>query len=202
MVFAPYSWVLGQDKEMAIAHHRFVRDATALPMMLFQGSVRSGRIAYSPSVLAELARLPGVVAIKEGSWEVATYEATRRILADAAPHVAVMASGDEHLLTCFVLGSEGSLVSLAVLIPELIVALDRAVRSSDLTAAQQAHRVIQPLANAIYGTPPGSHAAARLKTCLKILGRLPTDQMRPPFGSLGRDEVTRLERALGAAGLR
>ena len=113
-----------------------------------------------------------------------------------------MASGDEHLLTCFVLGSEGSLVSLAVLIPELIVALDRAVRSNDLVAAQRAHRVIQPLASAIYGTPPGSYAAARLKTCLKILGRLPSDLMRPPLGALGRDEIARLERALSAAGLR
>jgi 4-hydroxy-tetrahydrodipicolinate synthase len=202
MVFAPYSWALGQDEQMAVAHHRLVRDATGLPMMLFQGSVRSGRIAYTASVLAELARLPDVVGIKEGSWETAAYEATRRILAEAAPHVAVMASGDEHLLTCFVLGSEGSLVSLAVLIPELIVALDRAVRRNDLIGAQQAHRVIQPLANAIYGTPPGVYAAARLKTCLKVLGRLPNDLMRPPLGALGLDEVARLEQALSAAGLR
>lgn len=201
MVFAPYSWALGQDEHMAIAHHRLVSDASGLPMMLFQGSVRSGRIAYSPSVLAELGRLPGVVAIKEGSWETAAYEATRRILAEAAPHVAVMASGDEHLLTCFVLGSEGSLVSLAVLIPELIVELDEAVRRNDLAAAQRAHRVIQPLANAIYGSPPGCYAAARLKTCLKILGRLPTDLMRPPLAPLGRDDVARLERALSAANL-
>ena len=196
MVFPPYSWAVSQDETMAFQHHHIVRQATGLPIMLFQGSVHAGRTAYTPTVLTQLVRIPDVVAIKEGSWETSAYEATRRIVRAEAPHVAVMASGDEHLFSCFVLGSEGSLVSLAVIVPDVIAALDQAVRRGDLSAARSAHEVIYPLAKAIYGTTPGGHATARLKTCLRLLGRLDCDLVRPPIGPLDRDEVDRLRRAL------
>ncbi len=158
-------------------------------------------MAYSSDVIEELVSLPRVVAIQEGSWEVAAYEANRRLVKRVAPSVAVMASGDEHLLTSFVLGSEGSIVSLAIVVPEIIVALDEAVRRGDLEAARQAHEVIYPLAKAIYGTPPANYANARLKTCLKLLGRLDCDAVRPPVGPLSEAEITRLRQALVVAGI-
>lgn len=201
MVFPPNSWALSQDDRVAHNHHCYIAEATDLPLMLFQGSVNAGQIAYTPKVLADLVRLPNVVGIKEGSWETSAYEANRRLVKEIAPHVAVMASGDEHLLTSYVLGSEGSLVSLAVVIPETIVALDRAVRAGDLGAARTAHEVVYPLAKAIYGTSPGSHATARLKTCLRLLGRLEADHVRPPMQRMSEDEEAMLRQALAQARL-
>lgn len=201
MVFPPASWALSQDGTMAVNHHRRVRDATSLPLMLFQGSVRSGQTPYTAEVLARLAELPGVAAVKEGSWETSAYEANRRLLREVAPHLAVMASGDEHLLTCYVLGSDGSVVSLAALIPETIVALDAAVRTGDMRAARAAHDIVYPLAKSIYGTAPGGHATARLKTCLRLLGRLGCDAVRPPLGSLEESEILMLRQALRTTGL-
>ncbi len=201
MIFPANSWALSQDAAMALIHHRMIIEAVDLPITLFQASVNSGQMAYTPEVLAQLAQLPRVVAVKEGSWETSAYEANRRLIKDVAPHVAVMASGDEHLFASYVLGSEGSFVSLACIIPETVVALDAAVRCSDLAQARQAHEVIYPLAKAIYGRPPGGRATARLKTCLKLLGRLDDDRVRPPMGPLDADEVTALSQALIAAGL-
>jgi len=201
MVFAPNGWATFHDPAAIIAHHRAVIAASGLPAFLFQGSVHAGRMAFPPTLLATLARLPGVVAIKEGSWETAAYEASRRAVAEAAPHVRVMASGDEHLLSCFVLGSEGSLVSLAAIIPETIVALDRAVRRSDLAAARRHHEIVWPLARAIYGTAPGGWATARLKACLALLGRIPTAATKRPVGPLPAEEVARLRAVLEGCGL-
>ncbi|ETW93786.1 MAG: dihydrodipicolinate synthetase [Candidatus Entotheonella factor] len=201
MIFPANSWALSQDASMAITHHRMVIEATDIPIMLFQASVNSGQMAYTPEVLSQLAQLPRVVAVKEGSWETSAYEANRRLIKDVAPHVAVMASGDEHLLASYVLGSEGSFVSLACIVPETIVTLDRAVCGSDLAAARRAHEVIYPLAKAIYGRPPGWRATARLKTCLKLLGRLGDDRVRPPMGALDAGEVNALSQALVTAGL-
>jgi 4-hydroxy-tetrahydrodipicolinate synthase len=113
----------------------------------------------------------------------------------------MMASGDEHLLTCFAIGSEGSLVSLAAVVPELVIDLDLAIKRGDLAQARHLNDRIYPLAKAIYGTAPGGYATARLKTCLKLLGRFPSDAMRPPIGPLPRDEVAALERALAEAGV-
>ena len=70
-----------------------------------------------------------------------------------------------------------------------------------MEAARAAHAVIYPLAKAIYGTPPGGYATARLKTCLKLLGRLKDDRMRPPIGPLPDAEVTMLRSVLNEAGL-
>jgi len=201
LVFPPNSWGLSLDRRTVVNHHEAVRDAVELPLMLYQAPVGAGMMAYPPEVVADLVRLPGVVGIKEGSWESATYEANRRLVHALAPEIAVMASGDEHLLSCFVLGSEGSMVSLAILIPETIVALDDAVRRGDLAAARAAHEVVYPLARAIYGEAPAGYATARLKTCLKLLGRLACDAMRPPIRALDPGEVGRLRTALEAARL-
>lgn len=196
MVFPPFSWVLSLTKDMALTHHRMVAEASGLPQMLYQASVGSGRMAYDAETLAALVTLPNVVGIKEGSWETARYEANRRLVREIAPHVAVMASGDEHLLSCFLAGSEGSLVSLAVLVPDAIVALDRAVRRGDLEAARAAHERIYPLARAIYGTSPSGYATARLKTCMRLAGLIDCDHVRPPMGPLNSIEISRLRDAL------
>ena len=120
MVFPPFSWALGADDRLIQAHHRAVAKASGLPVFLFQGSVASGRTAFGARTLAGLLEIDSVVGIKEGSWETAAYEATRRLVGRLRPDVGVMASGDEHLFTCFAIGSEGSLVSLAALVPEMI----------------------------------------------------------------------------------
>ncbi len=200
LVFPPFSWALSQDDRMALTHHRRIGEVCGIPMMLYQAGVSSS-LAYRPDILTALVQLPGVVGIKEGSWESNAYDRNRRVVNAVAPHVAVMASGDEHLLSCFVVGSEGSLVSLAVLMPDEIVALDQAVRHGDLTAAQALHRRIQPLANAIYGQAPAGLATARLKACMALTGEWKNEATRPPITPLPDGELARLRAALSAAGV-
>ena len=199
MVFAPNGWALFQDEDTALIHHRHILDATEAPIVLFQASVGAGAMAYRPQTLRRLVRLPRVAAIKEGSWEVAAYEANRRLVREAAPHVAVMGSGDEHLFTSFAVGSEGSIVSLAAVIPDAVIALFDAVRSGDLAAARAWNERVYPLARAIYHAPPGGRANARLKTCLALLGRFPEDAMLPPQTATPRHEHETLRAALAIA---
>ena len=199
MVFPPNGWALHQDEEGVVDHHRRVLDATTLPIMLFQAAVGAGGLSYRAPVLERLVGLERVVAIKEGSWEVAAYEENRRLIRAAAPHVAVMGSGDEHLFTSYVVGSEGSLVSLAAVIPEPIVALFEAVRAGRLDEARACHERIYPLARAVYRLAPGGRATARLKTCLAMLGRFPSDRMIPPAVATPPDEHPGLRKALDAA---
>ena len=199
LLFPPYSWALSTDIDTVLMHHRIANAEARLPMMLYQAGVATGGMAYTPEMLTALVNLPEVVAIKEGSWETAAYEANRRLIKSIAPHVAVMASGDEHLFTCFALGTEGTLVSLAAVVPELIVALYHAVERGDLAQAQQLHERVYPLAKAIYGTAPGSHANARLKACLHLLGHFPHPSMRPPIPPLSHAEIAHLEDALAVA---
>lgn len=202
MVFLPNAFALSQDDDMAERHHRIIANAIpGTPLFLFQPSVNAGRMAFTPKVLERLLRIPGIVGIKEGGWEVDAYDALRRQVKRQAPHVAVMASGDEHLLACYVHGSDGSLVSLADIVPQAIVELDTAVRRGDLAGARAVHERIESLAEAIYGAGPASRATARIKWCLAELGRIPCPAVRPPVGPVLADEAAMLREALRDAGL-
>jgi 4-hydroxy-tetrahydrodipicolinate synthase len=200
MVFPPYSWALGVDERVVQGHHRAVAAASGLPLFLFQGSVNSGRTAFSTDTLSRLLEIDSIVGIKEGSWETAAYERTLRLTRRLRPDVGVMASGDEHLFTCFVLGSVGSLVSLAAVTPELIVALDEAVLAGDLVNARMLHERLYDLARIVYAAP-GHLATLRLKTCLQILGRLDSVVSRSPIAALSAGEVEALRGALATAGV-
>jgi 4-hydroxy-tetrahydrodipicolinate synthase len=199
MIVPPYSWALGADDRVVEAHHRIVAGAAGLPLFLFQGAVQAGRTAFGETTLSRLLEIESVVGIKEGSWETLAYERTRRLTARLRPDVGVMASGDEHLFTCFVLGSEGSIVSLAAILPDLVVALDRAVAAGDLDQARALHGRLYEIARVVYA-PPGHLAALRLKTCLDLLGLLPCVASRMPIDRLSDDERAALRRALVAAG--
>ncbi|WP_035964862.1 dihydrodipicolinate synthase family protein [Bradyrhizobium sp. YR681] len=200
LVFPPNSWALGHADDCVIDHHRHVRDATTVPLMLYAAPVGAGAMAYAPSLLERLVTDPRFVAIKEGSWEVATYEQNLRLIHKLRPEFVVLGSGDEHLLTSYLVGSAGSQVSLACVVPELVVSLWNAAEAGDWEKARAAHEKLYPLAVAIYRDAPGGRATVRLKACLKLLGRLSCDAARPPQPPATRGELQALEQALRIAG--
>ncbi len=202
MVFPPNGFALAPDAEIAVRHHDIIaRAVPGAPLFLFQASHAAGHLAYTPEVLDRLLEVPGIVGIKEGGWEVNRYDALRRRVKRRRPEVAVLASGDEHLLACMVHGSDGSMVSLADIVPGDILELDAAVRRSDLVTARMLHVRIEPLADAIYGQEPGGRATARIKWCLARLGRIPDPALRPPASPVGAAEAAMLDAALREAGL-
>ncbi len=199
LVFPPTNASGISDTETAVAHHRAIIDATDVPVLLFQAAIHTADLAYSPETLAALVQLPRVVGIKEGSWEVATYEANRRLVKSVAPHVAVMGSGDEHLFTSACVGSEGAIVSLASVTPEPIVRMLAAVDAGDLAAARFWHDRIYPIALAIYEDPLSNRTTAKLKACLLAQGLIDHDDLLPPAFVATAEERQRLAVALGEA---
>jgi 4-hydroxy-tetrahydrodipicolinate synthase len=117
------------------------------------------------------------------------------------PDFAVLASGDEHLLTSYMIGTDGSQVSLAAVLPELVVQLWAAAGAKDWDRARAIHQTLCPLATAIYRDAPSGRATARLKACLKLLGRLVCEAVRPPQVSATPNEQRALELALQSAGV-
>jgi 4-hydroxy-tetrahydrodipicolinate synthase len=202
MVFLPNSFALAHSTAQSLLHHRIIAAAVpGMPVWLFRAHHAAGRMGFSAETLDALLDLADVVGIKEGGWEVNAYDSLRRQVLAKRPDVAVCASGDEHLLACYVHGSDGSLVSLADILPDAIVALDAAVRAGDLPRARALHERLEPLAEAIYGAPPGGRATARIKFCLAELGVIPCPALRPPQPPVDAGEAAMLRAALRAGGL-
>ena len=200
LVFPPNSFALAHHGGVVDLHHRHVLDACGLPILLYGAPVGAGHMAYRPETLLRLADDPRVIGIKEGSWEVAAYEATWRLF-EGRDDFAVLGSGDEHLLASYMVGSAGSQVSLAALAPQLIVDLFAAASDGEWQRARGLHDRVYPLAKAIYGTHPASRATARLKAALALVGIIPEATVRPPQPPLGSAEIAALTSALEAAGI-
>ncbi|MEN9776103.1 MAG: hypothetical protein RL322_3173 [Pseudomonadota bacterium] len=201
LLFPPNSFALGHDLRAEGLHQQHVLAATTLPVLLYGAPVGAGAMAYGPDQLRILAAEPRVIGIKEGSWEVAAYEANRRLLKSLRPDFVVMGSGDEHLLTSYIVGSEGSQVSLAAVAPRLCADFFAAADGQDWAEAQALHQRIYPLARAIYRDAPGGRATARLKACLYLLGRGGAPIVRPPQPVVTEAEIRSLTAALQASGL-
>jgi 4-hydroxy-tetrahydrodipicolinate synthase len=196
LVFQPNSWALGAEPASIVAHHRLIHDAVSAPIMLYQAPVTAGKFAYSFDVIAELVKLERVAGVKDGSWEIAMTELVRDAIKSSRPDIVVYGSGDEHLMVNYLIGTEGSQVSLAAVIPGMICGLWAAAEAGDWTRAKTLHQKIQPLATLIYRKAPASRAVARLKACLTIMGIIDNDAVRPPLVRVPADEYRALEQAL------
>jgi 4-hydroxy-tetrahydrodipicolinate synthase len=201
LVFPPNAFALAHDPEAALIHQRHVLEATRLPLLLYGAPVGAGAMAYDPVTLAALAAEPRVLGIKDGSWEVAAYEENLRLLKGVRPDFVVLGSGDEHLLTSYIIGSAGSQVSLACVAPRLCADFCAAADGGRWSEARRLHDLIHPLAKAIYRDAPGGRATARLKACLVLLGKLASPVVRPPQPPVSEAEWNSLRKALAAAGL-
>lgn len=197
----PENWLISREPGAAQAFFEAVTAALDLPVIVFQYPHTWANATYDVDTLVDLARLPGVVAIKEAPWEVNRYEEDYRAVKQAAPDVAVLCANDEHLFLSYVIGCDGTLVGFAALVPDLVAALFRAVRAGDLPRARALHDRMLPLVRTIYRRPPLARRHTRLKEALVVLGRLDRATMKPPRLPLPPEEREAVKRALAEAGL-
>tara|TARA_B100002003_G_scaffold129662_1_gene119880 strand:+ start:8407 stop:9318 length:912 start_codon:yes stop_codon:yes gene_type:complete len=198
MIFPPFSWSQGVDENMIINHHKIICSNIKIPVFLYQSSVSSGNLAYTTKVLKQLINIKGIIGIKEGSWNFKRYVKNYKLIRKNSKSFLIMASGDEHLYPCFKYKSDGSLVSLAAVVPEMIVEMIELINKKKHTKAKQIDKKLLILAKNIYGKQPASFSTARIKYCLKLLKKVPNEIMRSSI-KLDIKEKTQLKNSLKAS---
>jgi 4-hydroxy-tetrahydrodipicolinate synthase len=159
---------------------RQVAEAVDIPLSLFQYPLASG-FGFTTSILREIARIPALIAIKEGSGDIRAYEDNLRMLRAEAPHVAMLPSNFDWFLAQVAVGADGILSGLASLVPHLLVDLWRASERNDLRAMRAASDALHPLVRAIYGAAPLMDMHTRIKVALAHLGIIADARPRPPL---------------------
>ncbi|GAB7011487.1 dihydrodipicolinate synthase family protein [Halorubrum trueperi] len=185
MVDAPYT-PINKRPQAAIQFYEKVTESVDVPVVLFQVAASSGR-DYPPELLADLAEIEGIVAIKEGVWDVDRTQEDVLALREREIEIDYLMGNDEQLLPCYAFGVDGTVVELAATIPKKIIALYNAVKEGEMHKAQAIHRQLAPFLEAVYQDPKHD-SSIRLKVALELTDRLPTAIPREPALPIPEEE--------------
>ena len=154
-----------------MAHFRAIADAVDLPIVLYNVPGRTGSNIEARTTL-ELARVAGIVAVKEASGNI---NQIADIIRDRPPGFAVLSGDDSITLPVMALGGDGVISVTSNVTPRLMAQLTDACAANDFGAARTLHRRLQPWMSAAFIEPnpiPAKAALARMGRIENIL-RLP-----------------------------
>ena len=167
------------SRKGVLAHYRAVAAATDLPIVLYNIPQRTG-LDMPNDLLAELAQIPTIVAVKQARYE------------DLQPidGLDLLAGNDDLLARVMELGGVGGILVASHLVGEQ---MRRVVDGPDHVGEEKA---LLPLYRALSVAP----AAASMKAALKLLGH-DTGPPRLPLVEPDADEVEVIRSALESQGL-
>lgn len=175
-----------------VAHFRAIADAIDLPIVVYNVPGRTGSNIEARTTL-ELARIPGIVAVKEASGSIGQIA---DIIRDRPPGFSVLSGDDSITLPVMALGGEGIISVVSNATPRLMAQLADACAANDMATARRLHRQLQPwMAAAFVESNP-----IPAKAGLAMMGRM-ENVLRLPLVPLGDQHVSTVRAALATAGV-
>jgi len=176
------------QQEGLFRHFQSVAQNGRLPIVLYNVPSRTS-VDLSAETVGRLAKVPGIVGIKEASGTI-----TRSIEILEALNgrpFDLIAGDDAFTLPVLALGGDGVISVASNVVPERVSAIVQAFRRGDLKAAQQAQIALQELIRALFiETSP-----APCKAALRILGKA-RDEVRLPLVAASDSTREKLKAAL------
>lgn len=188
-VFPPLPTFSGSPvpAEMLFRFHAAIANASKLPIICFQFPKGWGP-DYTPDILARMAKIPELVAIKEASFDVAQTQSTIEVAAALDRPIGVLTGSDTFIFEAMVMGCTGALIGFAGTATAEIVAMQRATAEGDIARGRDIWRQLGPLARYAW-RPPIRDFRPRMKEVLRWQGHFPSAACREP--QLGVDDAER-----------
>ncbi len=187
------------DPEVPASYHRAIAEV-GLPLIAFQLQPALGGVTFSREAIQRIMEVPGVVAIKEASFDARRFVEVTRMVHRLPEPKLVLNGNDNFLLEAYVLGGDGALLGFGTLAAREQVEMLEAVRRREFDQAFTLAARLQALCDAIFA-PPVRDYRARLKHALVRLGVIEAAHVRPPLRPLHDQAASEVDRALKAAGL-
>jgi 4-hydroxy-tetrahydrodipicolinate synthase len=180
----------GDEREIE-TFYRTIAEATELPIMAYNNPKASGT-DMRPELIAGLADIDGVVAVKECSGD------ARRIaeILNETEDLEVLVGGDDWALEGFCAGATGWIAGVANVAPRESVELFRLCREGRLDEARGVYARILPLAR----LDMHPKLVQFFKAAMDLVGR-GGGPCRPPRLELTDDERRQVEEAVRALGV-
>jgi 4-hydroxy-tetrahydrodipicolinate synthase len=192
LVFPPYT-TIDHRQDATLTYFETIADAVDQPLVAFQHPKWAGGF-YDSDLLAEIAALEEVIAVKNAVWDVDHYQRDIHALQKADADITLLNGCDEHLLPTYALRAEGSILILAAVIPDQIHGLWTAV-NEDIDRACELYAELEPFLSAVY-QPPIADSLPRLKAALDLMGVLPNAVPRKPALPTTGEDRQRIAEAL------
>ena len=172
------------------AHFKTVADASTVPVILYNVPGRTG-CNIQPKTLAELAKHPNIVAIKEASGNMAQFMDMMQLCGD---EIDIYSGEDGLTAPMMSMGAKGAISVLSNVVPEKTVAMTDAALSGDFETAKKLQLQLLPLVNALFSqvNPIPAKAAVSAMGYGKEILRLPLTPMEEPMRSTLFEEMRKL----------
>jgi 4-hydroxy-tetrahydrodipicolinate synthase len=190
------------DPRVACSYHLAISEATGLPIVLFQLAPIFGGVRYSRQVLSQLLEIPGVIALKESSFDVDYLAYTRETILQSGRDVALLTGHDLAIVESFQLGADGALLGFGAVACKMLAELIALFHSGRQGEALARRPRLQGFADFIFREPMLDYRA-RCKAALAILDVFPpaAAYVRPPMLTVPPEEYVSIREALAEAGL-
>lgn len=165
--------------------------AVGLPVILYNIPGRTA-LNMPPDVLAELAEIPGIVAVKQANEDL---DQSRRILAETD---LVLYAGNDDLLGPFLeMGGAGVISVASHLVGGRMQEMVAAALAGDLATMRAIDGALQPLYEGLFTTTN----PILIKAALQMVGLIQSDELRLPLVAATEAERSALRTVLDRCGI-
>jgi 4-hydroxy-tetrahydrodipicolinate synthase len=169
-----------------LGHYEAVSKAAGIPVIAYNIPSRVV-VNVPPDLLAELAQIEGVVAVKQANNDEI----------DQVEGMITLAGNDDIFVRCLETGGKGGILVASHLVGNEMRQIFDAVQSGDVERAREIDQSIRPIYEAIaIDTNP-----IPVKAAVELLGLIPSARMRLPMVEATEEQRTALRKALEAQGL-
>jgi 4-hydroxy-tetrahydrodipicolinate synthase len=174
------------------AHYKAIHDAVKLPIVIYNIPGRSA-VDMSVETMAELAKLPRIVGVKDATGDLAR---PSRMRAASGTKFCQLSGEDATAVAFNAQGGVGCISVTANVAPRLCSQLQSAMADGDYAAALTLHDRLMPLHQALFvETSP-----APVKFAASLLG-LCTAELRLPLVPVSKGTQDKVRAAMQAAGI-
>lgn len=167
-----------------LTHFRMIADATDLPVILYDIPGRSG-IQITYETLLRASQHPNILAVKDAKGDFAEVS---RVLNQT--DLLYFSGDDANVLPHLSIGAAGLIGVTANIAPGPYRTMVDSVNRGELAAAQEQHRLLEPLVRATMTHVPGTVSS---KYILHGLGRIQSPRVRLPLVGPEDHEAARIE---------
>jgi 4-hydroxy-tetrahydrodipicolinate synthase len=173
-------------------HYSTIAGEVDIPLVMYNVPSRTGTNLL-PETVARLAKLPGIVAVKEATADLKQISSIIQLCGDG---IAVLSGDDFTVLPLLEVGGKGVISVVSNVAPADMAGLIDAFAAGDHDRARSLHYRLLPLSEAMFlETNP-----IPVKTALAMMGKV-DPELRLPLSPMSEGARKRLEQTLTEGGL-